>query len=198
MLALRVWSTLSDHHEPPVSAVQRKWTEHVDKALKLQLLSALDTPGVIKRFEAHCNGVWLNAIPMKCVGLKLSNTQVRIALSLRLGLNICQPHSCICGATVSPLGTHGLSCRKSAARFSRHTAINDLVKRTMSSAGVPCVLEPTGLTRGDGKRPDGLTTVPWSRGQSLLWDVTVVDALSPGRSGALVISATEEAEARKC
>ena len=39
-------------------------------------------------------------------------------------------------------------------------------------------MEPTGLSRSDGKRPDGLTLVPWSAGKSIIWDVTVVDTLA--------------------
>ena len=39
-------------------------------------------------------------------------------------------------------------------------------------------MEPTGLSRLDGKRPDGLTLVPWSAGKSIIWDVTVVDTLA--------------------
>ena len=29
--------------------------------------------------------------------------------------------------------------------------------------------------RQDGKRPDGATRIPWSRGKALAWDVTVLD-----------------------
>jgi len=32
--------------------------------------------------------------------------------------------------------------------------------------------EPSGLSRSDGKRPDGLTLIPWRAGRSLIWDVT--------------------------
>jgi len=31
------------------------------------------------------------------------------------------------------------------------------------------------LVRQDGKRPDGLTLIPWQGGKLLAWDVTVVD-----------------------
>jgi hypothetical protein len=34
------------------------------------------------------------------------------------------------------------------------------------------------LSRDDGKRPDGMTLVPWIKGQPLVWDVTVVDTLA--------------------
>jgi hypothetical protein len=39
---------------------------------------------------------------------------------------------------------------------------------------VNSTLEPNGLSRDDGKRPDGMTLVPWIKGQPLVWDVTVV------------------------
>ena len=34
--------------------------------------------------------------------------------------------------------------------------------------------ELVGVARLDGKRPDGLTLIPWQGGKSLTWDVTVV------------------------
>ena len=34
--------------------------------------------------------------------------------------------------------------------------------------------EPVGLSRQDGKRPDGLTLIPFEAGKPLIWDVTVV------------------------
>jgi hypothetical protein len=38
--------------------------------------------------------------------------------------------------------------------------------------------EPSGLCRTDGKRPDGLTLVPWQSGKALTWDVTVATTLA--------------------
>ena len=38
--------------------------------------------------------------------------------------------------------------------------------------------EPVGLFRTDGKRPDGLTLIPWQSGKSLCWDVTVTCPLA--------------------
>jgi hypothetical protein len=35
-----------------------------------------------------------------------------------------------------------------------------------------------GLSRDDGKRPDKMTSVPWIKGQPLVWDVTIVDTLA--------------------
>lgn len=53
--------------------------------------------------------------------------------------------------------------------------MNDIVCRALSSAHVPAQLEPSGLSRGDGKRPDGVTIAPWSLGKPLVWDATCPD-----------------------
>jgi len=44
--------------------------------------------------------------------------------------------------------------------------------------GIIITKEPTGLFRSDGKRPDGLTLVPWQSGKALCWDVTVTCPLA--------------------
>jgi len=56
--------------------------------------------------------------------------------------------------------------------------MNDLVAPAFASAGIPVTEEPQGLSRSDGKRPDGLTTIPWQAGGALTWDVTVVCPLA--------------------
>ena len=85
---------------------------------------------------------------------------------------------CRCGAKVSPEGTHGLACRRSAGRTTRHHALNDLIWRALGRANVPAVKEPVGLLRSDGKRPDGLTQIPWQSGKFMTWNVTVTDTLA--------------------
>ncbi len=40
---------------------------------------------------------------------------------------------------------------------------------------MPALREPTGCNRSDGKRPDGLTLIPWKRGRPLIWDFTSAD-----------------------
>ena len=49
-----------------------------------------------------------------------------------------------------------------------------LVARAFTSAGIPSSKEPHGLVRSDGKRPDGITLVPWKGGKPMAWDVTAV------------------------
>ena len=37
------------------------------------------------------------------------------------------------------------------------------------------------MLRSDGKRPDGVTMIPWSRGRTLVWDFTCPDTVAPSR-----------------
>ena len=70
----------------------------------------------------------------------------------------------------------------------------------MSRAGIAAIKEPHGLTRSDGKRPDGLTLIPWREGRCATWDVTVTDttALSYiATTSSLAGSAAEAAVLRK-
>jgi hypothetical protein len=48
----------------------------------------------------------------------------------------------------------------------------------LTSIHVNSTLEPNGLSRDDGKRPDGMTLIPWIKGQPLVRDVTIVDTLA--------------------
>ena len=43
-------------------------------------------------------------------------------------------------------------------------------RRGLSAAGIPSMHEPSGLDRGDGKRPDGITVYPYSRDRCLIWE----------------------------
>ena len=122
---------------------------------------------------------WLKVVPCKNLGLKLDDQQLRISIGLRQGANICVAHTCHCGKRVERDGLQGLSCIKSAGRFSRHTTLNCLIKQTLGSLDLPSVLEPRGLYRSDGKHLDGVTMISWEMGEQLVWDVTVVDALAP-------------------
>jgi hypothetical protein len=159
--ATYIWMLLSGSEPPRDPAYQKNWTKPVYQKMLQDLLEAL---------------------PNAALGLKLSDLQLRVSVALRLGAKICEAHTCICGDAVATDGLHGLSCKKSAGRHSRHSQLNDLFKRSLASINVPSVLEPPGLSTTDGKRPDGLTTVPWSRGCPLTWDVTVVDALCRSRT----------------
>ena len=105
---------------------------------------------------------------------------MRIAVGLRLGTPICGQHLCQhCGASVDVLGRHALSCQRSGGRHHRHAALNSIISRALTTAGIPSRLEPTGLLRTDGKRPDGMSLAPWSSVKLLVWDATCSDTFAP-------------------
>ena len=78
--------------------------------------------------------------------------------------------------------------------------MNDVIKRALQKAGLPSVLEPPGLDRGDGSRPDGITVFPFSGRRSLVWDCTCVDTFAGAhlkRSAMEAGIAANNAEERK-
>ena len=91
---------------------------------------------------------------------------------------ICQPHVCKCKKQADALGHHLLSCKFSEGRHPRHSALNDIICRALKTSGIPSVLEPLGLDRGDGKRPDGITIFPYRNGKSLCWDATCINTFA--------------------
>ena len=64
----------------------------------------------------------------------------------------------------------------------------------MTKAKIQAAKEPNGLTRTDGKRPDGVTLVPWSHGRCMAWDVTVPDTLAASHLDITSIAAGAAAE----
>ena len=129
---------------------------------------------------AKGSDAWLNVLPISSLGLRMDDNTIRTAVGLRLGAPLCRPHACHhCGSEVDSLATHRLSCRWSEGRYHRHAALNDIVHRALTSAKIPSRLEPSGLYRTDGKRPDGITVVPWKNGRLLVWDATCPDTFAP-------------------
>lgn len=109
----------------------------------------------------------------------MNDQDFQTCVALRLGINLFEKYKCICGSFVDGSGTHGLSCPNAKGTFPRHLDLNQIIKRALTSARHSCSLEPIGLSRDDGKRPDGVTLAPWSNGKRLVWDVTCVDTLAP-------------------
>ena len=137
---------------------QRYWSSSVHEALFCSLKAGAP-PSRISRIltaaQGH-SGDWITAYPITQVGTRLDNETLQISVALRIGLNVCLAHQCQCGATVQSDGLHPLSCHFCAGRFPRHSAINNNMKRSLHTAGLHSILEPVGLDRGDGRRPDGM------------------------------------------
>ncbi|XP_029657785.1 uncharacterized protein LOC115232047 [Octopus sinensis] len=177
---LEFW-TNSNLQIPSEMSRQRDWDEIWAAHSFSTLQPALDQHRqacLLSAAHEH-SGSWLDAYPTSSTGSLLDNETLRIGVALRLGLDVCAPHPCRCGGTVDVKGLHPLSCRRSAGRSPRHGAINDVISRALNAAGFPNVFEPAGLDRGDGKLPDGMTTLPFRNGNCLIWDATCADTWSP-------------------
>ena len=207
--AMSAWITLASRPStpssavfPPASSAQRAWDDPCCEVMADRLLDTATDHVVRARLLAArspCSGDWLNALPLSSAGLKMDNATVRIAAGLRLGAPIVRSHVCVCGATVTVDGHHGLSCRHGSGRHSRHNQVNDLLCRAFTSAGTQSTREPHSLCTSGGKRPDGVTLVPWKKGRCLAWDATCPDtfALSHVHSSSTQAGSAAAAAERK-
>ena len=207
--ALTCWSDLFCDVSPPPptgddACAQRAWDSPVvTSSFKRFLNNAADaiTRARLLAVSVPESGAWLNALPITSLGLRLDDSTIRVAVGLRLGLPLARPHLCRhCSATVDKFSVHPLSCKRSEGRFFRHSSINSIIHRAFTAAAVPARLEPTGLARTDGKRPDGVTMVPWECGKCVVWDFTCPDTLANSYRAAAVSSpgsVAAQAESKK-
>ena len=165
---------------------QKSWDIPTILAIKENLLNSATNESSKSRLLAAFSeesGIWLNALPLSSLGLRMDDSTFQNAVSLRLGLAFCKPHSFHhCGCEVTAFATHGLSCVKSQGRYHHHSSLNNIIHRAFGASRIPSQLEPSGISRSDGKRPDGATLVPWKCGKLLVWDATCVDTYAPSYS----------------
>ena len=165
---------LTTLNEFPVT--QRGWDMPLYK-LKLQSLidnAQNDTEKArILSISSEWASDWLNALPLSSLGLKLSDVELPLLCSLRLGATLCQPHPCICGKNVESDGRHGLNCGQWSV-----SEVNHLIKRALSQIDCPSILEPKNLLDNGGLIPDGVTAFPYKQGKCLTWDFTCVNTIS--------------------
>ena len=187
------------------NALKNQAKNHIQTIIKanqaLMVLKESNTGiGILLGVAGSYSGAWLEAVPVASLGTRLDDEAVRIAVGVRLGSAICEAHACRCSGRVHRNGLHGLDCSKSAGRFARHSELNSIIHKSLSAVNRPSILEPPGMTRHDGRRPDGLTLFPWHSGKPLVWDVTCVSTLAASNvdsSQRYPGAAATEAEERK-
>lgn len=178
--ALEEWKNINGLQVPSMHKQQKNWDQiNVHRIIRENLkFSSKVYSARFKALQCKESNAWLHAIPSTNIGTFMDDNSIRICVGLRLGCDICSVHTCICGSIVTPKGLHGLSCQKSAGRNQRHIELNNIISRSLSSLHIPTKLEPSGLSRNDGKKPDGVTLTPWSKGIPLVWDATCVDTFA--------------------
>ena len=115
----------------PSAAKQHEWDKPSIAADLAKLTSSLPDRHHQARLlavSAPHSGDWLHALPISSCGLRLDDEAVRVAVGLRLGATLCEPHQCPCGATIDSEGTHGLAYT-AAVPANQHViiALNELV-----------------------------------------------------------------------
>ena len=140
------------------------------------LRETLDDPRGCARLlavSAEHGSEWLRALPIAACGLRMDDEAVRVAIGLRLGCELCEPH--VCGLwranQWTGQGIHGTFLHQEREQtISRHVY---MIQRWLSAApSLALIFTSTKRAQGtsqrsDAKRPDGLTLVPWSRGKML-------------------------------
>jgi hypothetical protein len=196
---LELWKYQSQSNPPTeaCSHIQKSWdTPIVEKMTTFLLDHASDDYHRARLLATRSQSAsdWLTALPLSSIGLRLDNEAIRIAVALRLGSVVCEPHICRCGKLVDARGGHCLSCKFGSGKFIRHNLLNDVIWRSLNKAQIPSIKEPPGLFRNDGKRTDGVTLIPWSHGKCLTWDVTVPDTVAASHLGVTSLMPASAAE----
>ena len=197
--AYNSWLDLSRAEPPSNPALQHHWSKPIADRVWDSLLSEANPTSTARLLGCRAPGAgdWLNALPSGTLGLRLSDEQFTTAIALRLGAPVCSAHVCVCGAEVERSAQHALVCNKLKSRHARHRLGNDVILRALKSAETPATLEPLGLSRSDGKRPDGASLLAWTKGKPLVWDFTCVHRQAASyktiasRDGATVANAAE-------
>ena len=104
-----LWTTTTNLPCPnlPSAAKQTSWDKpyiNHDKAAVLDSAPDSHHRARLLAVAAPHAGDWLHALPQgSSCGLRLDDEAIRVAVGLRLGLNICQPHPFLCGTHKSML-----------------------------------------------------------------------------------------------
>ena len=99
---------LSSKHVTNCMILERKLSQLMERQTE-----NYDMARLLASVSKH-SGDWLHAIPISFCCFRLDDEVIRIAVGLRLGLDICEPHTCVCGAIVDVKGSHALSCKRSS------------------------------------------------------------------------------------
>ena len=179
------------------------WLEPLLEKRMSAIESSLDTTADVARFRAAKTreaSALYSSVPSSKDRTRLEDGALQVAIGVRLGLPIATSGVCICGAPLDPFGDHALTCRHSVGRHARHSAVNDLIKESLAEGGVVSIREPCGMTRCDGKRPDGATVLPFDAGLPMAWDATIIHTCASSHLHSTAVEAgsgAAAAEAKK-
>ena len=153
---------------------KRKWDELLCEIAFNNLLVDADQWNrcrLLAAKSAH-SGARSEAKPTPILRNLLDAKKLWVAVAFRVEADISCVSTCLCMCGVR------MDAKSYRGRLPRHPEINSIIKRFLEKIGLPSILEPTGLDKSDGRRPDGITTFPWKHGKYLIWEAKVVDAFT--------------------
>jgi hypothetical protein len=173
-----LWQNLSSKDLCSESHRQKSWDNPICLARLNNIIQSAQPNDRARLVSASApmSGDWLKIMPNRTLGHFLSDDQFRLASCLRLGAPAYQPHSCPCGAENDMFGQHVFVCKLNKEKILRHTMLNDVISRALTSAGYPTAPEPAYIA--EHARPDGITKIPFQSGKSMAWDVTIPHPMS--------------------
>jgi len=115
-----------------------------------------------------------SALPIVSCGLKLDDEAVGWLLAYAWASTSAPRINAAAEHQLTPVACTVLSVSRHRAKLLDTTLLTTWLPRQFAAAGIPVCKEPTGLSRTDGKRPDGMTLISWWAGKPAVWDVTVV------------------------
>ena len=124
---LSLWSSSSGAVPDTLPGKQPFWDRpgiQVDRqTVENRLSSPIQQAAFLAATSRH-SGDWLFALPIASCGLRLDDEVVRIVIGVRLGLQLCIPHRCHCGAQVDAHARHSFLCKRAPGRTIRHHHLN--------------------------------------------------------------------------
>jgi hypothetical protein len=145
--AIGLWIELNDKTFPTETFLQKGWDIINTTRIIVNKINLCDKIGSARFLAAQRkeSNAWLHAFPSRNIGPFMDNKILQICVANRFGVEIFEKHTCHCGFTVSNDGRHGLSCAKNKGRFSRHSDLNQIIQRALSSIHISSSLETCGL-----------------------------------------------------
>jgi hypothetical protein len=204
-------TTPLDYPLSATSATQKSLSRRVDEIRLFKLVEATtDTHqrALLSSVQLKHTGDYLNVIPSPQLGLKLQDTEFRLACQFRLGIPF-YPHGGLCPFCEKPsdaLGEHVVSaCGHSGDRTRRHASLRDALFAIAQAAMLAPKKEEKNLL-DDSSRPGDITIPNWHRcqGRPTAFEVTVTSPLQPSYINRTIADPTialeeaAEAKYKKC
>ena len=130
-----------------VSTLQKTLTDKIHKATFEACFDSFPDTTRARPRILSCHGPaasgWLTAIP-STARKQLSNHEYRLAVLLRLGLNLpqaLQSRRCVCNGNVDSFGDHFFLCHRGNQRSMKHNALRDLFRRLLAEVNIPADTE---------------------------------------------------------